>query len=139
MAVPNAPPPTMPMAAMAGILGRRRGQLLIKIKSVGHMPGIVNQPWTQRRAIMDVSSDKLMKDLKAVVNDAEDLIKITAGQGGEQIARIRARAEESVRVARARMKDLGGDLDEQVRENPWTAVGIAAGVGLVLGVLLARK
>jgi ElaB/YqjD/DUF883 family membrane-anchored ribosome-binding protein len=88
---------------------------------------------------MDVTSDKLMKDLKAVVNDAEDLIKITAGQGGEQIARIRARAEESVRVARARMKDLGGDLDEQVRENPWTAVGIAAGVGLVLGVLLARK
>ena len=40
---------------------------------------------------MDVTSDKLMKDLKAVVNDAEDLIKITAGQGGEQIARIRTR------------------------------------------------
>jgi ElaB/YqjD/DUF883 family membrane-anchored ribosome-binding protein len=80
-----------------------------------------------------------MKDLKAVVNDAEDLIKITAGQGGEQIARIRARAEESVRTARARIKDVGGDLDEQVRENPWTAVGIAAGIGLVLGVLLARK
>jgi ElaB/YqjD/DUF883 family membrane-anchored ribosome-binding protein len=88
---------------------------------------------------MDASSDKLMKDLKAVVNDAEDLIKITAGQGGEQIARIRARAEESVRTARARIKDVGGDLDEQVRENPWTAVGIAAGIGLVLGVLLARK
>ena len=88
---------------------------------------------------MDVSSDKLMKDLKAVVNNAEDLLKATADQGGEQIARIRARAEESVRVARARMKDVGGELDEQVRENPWTAVGIAAGIGLVLGILLARK
>ena len=88
---------------------------------------------------MDASSDKLMKDLKAVVNDAEDLLKATAGQGGEQIARIRARAEESVRTARARIKDVGGELDEQVRENPWTAVGIAAGIGLVLGVLLARK
>jgi ElaB/YqjD/DUF883 family membrane-anchored ribosome-binding protein len=88
---------------------------------------------------MDVSSDKLMKDLKAVVNDAEDLIKITAGQGGEQIARIRARAEESVRTARARIKDVGGELDAQVRENPWNAVGIAAGIGLVLGILLARR
>ena len=88
---------------------------------------------------MDVSSDKLMKVLKAVVNNAEDLLKATADQGGEQIARIRARAEDSVRVARARMKDLGGELDAQVRENPWNAVGIAAGVGLVLGILLARK
>lgn len=88
---------------------------------------------------MEITSDKLMKDLKAVVNNAEDLLKATADQGGEQIARIRARAEESVRVARARMKDIGGDLDEQVRENPWTAVGIAAGIGLVLGILIARK
>jgi ElaB/YqjD/DUF883 family membrane-anchored ribosome-binding protein len=88
---------------------------------------------------MDVTTDKLMKDLKAVVGNAEDLLKATADQGGEQIARIRARAEESVRVARARMKDVGGELDEQVRENPWTAVGIAAGIGLVLGILLARK
>jgi ElaB/YqjD/DUF883 family membrane-anchored ribosome-binding protein len=88
---------------------------------------------------MDVSSDKLMKDLKAVVNNAEDLLKATADQGGEQIARIRARAEESVRVARARIKDVGGELDAQVRENPWNAVGIAAGIGLVLGILLARR
>ena len=88
---------------------------------------------------MDVSSDKLMKDLKAVVNNAEDLLKATADQGGEQIARIRARAEDSVRVARARIKDVGGELDAQVRENPWNAVGIAAGIGLVLGILLARK
>ena len=88
---------------------------------------------------MDVTTDKLMKDLKAVVGNAEDLLKATADQGGEQIARIRARAEESVRVARARMKDVGGELDEQVRENPWTAVGIAAGIGLIVGILVGRK
>lgn len=88
---------------------------------------------------MDVTTDKLMQDLKTVVVDAEDLLKATASQGGEQIARIRARAEESVRVARARMKDVGGELDEQVRENPWTAVGIAAGVGVIAGLILARK
>jgi ElaB/YqjD/DUF883 family membrane-anchored ribosome-binding protein len=88
---------------------------------------------------MNASTDKLMKDLKAVVGNAEDLLKATADQSGEQIARVRARAEESLRVARARMKDVGGELDEQVRENPWTAVGVAAGIGLVLGILIARK
>jgi ElaB/YqjD/DUF883 family membrane-anchored ribosome-binding protein len=88
---------------------------------------------------MDMTTDKLMHDLKTVVGDAEDLLKATAGQGGEQIARIRARAEESVRAARARMKDAGTELDEQVRAHPWTALGVAAGMGLVLGILLGRK
>jgi ElaB/YqjD/DUF883 family membrane-anchored ribosome-binding protein len=88
---------------------------------------------------MEANTDKLMQDLKAVVSDAEDLLKATASQSGEQIARVRARAEESVRIARARMNDMGVQLDGQVREHPWTAVGVAAGVGLVLGILLSRK
>ena len=88
---------------------------------------------------MDMTTDKLMHDLKAVVGDAEDLLKATASQTGERIEKVRARAEESVRTARARMQDAGLQFDEQVRENPWTAVGIAAGAGLVLGILLGRK
>jgi ElaB/YqjD/DUF883 family membrane-anchored ribosome-binding protein len=88
---------------------------------------------------MDMTPDQLMQDLKAVVGDAEDLLKATAGQTGERIEKVRARAEESLRVARARMRDAGTQLDEQVRENPWTAIAIAAGVGLVLGVILGRK
>jgi ElaB/YqjD/DUF883 family membrane-anchored ribosome-binding protein len=80
---------------------------------------------------MDVSTDKLMQDLKAVVGDTEDLLKATASQSGEQIARIRARAEESLQTARA--------VDKQVHDNPWTAIGVAAGLGLVLGIVLGRK
>jgi len=99
---------------------------------------------------MDVTTDKLMQDLKTVVVDAEDLLKATANQGGEQIARIRTRAEESLRVARARIKDMtqvaeaqareaAGEVHRQVQENPWTAVGVAAGVGVLVGILLGRK
>ena len=99
---------------------------------------------------MDVPTEKLMHDLKAVVGDAEDLLKVTASQSGEQIARIRARAEESLKTARERMKELtqaaeaqarqaAREVDKQVHEHPWTAVGIAAGIGLVLGILLGRK
>lgn len=88
---------------------------------------------------MDVTTDKLMQDLRAVVSDAESLLKATAGQSGEQIEKARAHAEASLRAARETLQGLGGQLDEQVRENPWAAVGIAAAVGLLLGVLLARK
>jgi ElaB/YqjD/DUF883 family membrane-anchored ribosome-binding protein len=93
---------------------------------------------------MQVSTDKLIKDLRAVVVDTEDLIKATAGQTGERIEEVRARAEESLRNARTRVQAASHDvqaaaqygmhkLDSQVRANPWTAVGIAAAIGLVAG------
>lgn len=88
---------------------------------------------------MDVPTGKLANDLRTLVSDAEALIKATADQGGEEMARIRARAEESVRIARERLKEMGVQLDTQVRENPWTAIGIAAGAALVIGILLGRK
>ena len=99
---------------------------------------------------MERATDKLMQDLRAVVGDAEDLLKATAGQTGERVEKIRARAEESVRNARERMHAAGDDLqaaaesaarelNSQVRENPWTAVGVAAGIGLLVGILLGRK
>ena len=88
---------------------------------------------------MEASPDKLMDDLRAVIADAEDLLRATADQGGAKVEEVRARAEESLRAARARVQDTGRKLDDQVREHPWTAVGIAAGVGLLVGILLARK
>jgi ElaB/YqjD/DUF883 family membrane-anchored ribosome-binding protein len=47
--------------------------------------------------------------------------------------------EETLRAARSQLEDAGRELGEQVRKHPLAAVGIAAAVGLVLGVLLARK
>jgi ElaB/YqjD/DUF883 family membrane-anchored ribosome-binding protein len=97
-----------------------------------------------------VTSEKLMQDMRVVVADAEDLLKATAGQTGERIEKVRARAEESLRTARNRMQIAGKavqesateavqTIDDQVQKNPWTAVGIAAGVGLVLGIILGRR
>ena len=99
---------------------------------------------------MEVSTDRLMKDLRAVVVDTEDLLKATAGQTGERIEKVRARAEESLRNARTRVQDASHDVqvagqdavrevDSQVRANPWTAVGVAAAIGLVAGILIGRK
>ncbi|HEX4986332.1 MAG TPA: DUF883 family protein [Burkholderiales bacterium] len=97
-----------------------------------------------------VSADKLMEDLSLVVSDAEELLRATAGQAGEKITAARARAEASIDAAKTRIAQAGYAAAEQTRaaaratddyvhENPWTAVGVAAAVGLVVGVLLARK
>ena len=87
----------------------------------------------------NVSTDRIVKDMRAVIVDAEDLLKATASQTGERVEKARARAEESLRVARERMKDVGLDIDAQMRVNPWASAGIAAGIGLLLGLLLGRR
>jgi len=88
---------------------------------------------------MDTPADKLMDELRSVIADAEELLRVTADQGGAKIQEVRERAEESLRAAREHLGGAGKQLDSQVREHPWTAVGIAAGIGLIVGVLLSRK
>ena len=94
--------------------------------------------------------DQLAADLKAVVSDAEALLQATKGEAGERIAAVRARAEESLKAAKSRLSEMEHSIvdqakeatkaaDDYVREHPWTAVGIAAAVGVVVGVLLARR
>jgi ElaB/YqjD/DUF883 family membrane-anchored ribosome-binding protein len=94
--------------------------------------------------------EQLVTDMKAVINDAEELLTATAGAAGEKVGAIRARAEETLRAAKAhlaglddavldRAKDAARATDEYVHEHPWSAVGIAAVAGLVVGVLLSRR
>jgi ElaB/YqjD/DUF883 family membrane-anchored ribosome-binding protein len=96
-----------------------------------------------------ISADQLMADLTNVIRDAENLLRATATQTGEKVQEVRAKAEESLRHAKQRLagaeedaleraRALAGDADEYVRDNPWQAIGIAAGIGLVLGLLISR-
>ncbi len=98
----------------------------------------------------DINTDKLVEDLKVVVRDAEALLRATSAQTGEKIQEVRARAEESLRQARARLtevedqayqraRELADSTEVYVRENPWQALGIAAGVGVLVGLLLSRR
>jgi ElaB/YqjD/DUF883 family membrane-anchored ribosome-binding protein len=88
---------------------------------------------------MDTPADKLMDELRSVIADAEELLRVTADQGGAKVQEVRERAEESLRNAREHLQGTGKQLDAQVREHPWAAVGIAAGIGLIVGILMARK
>ena len=94
----------------------------------------------------NVRTEGLVKDMRAVIVDAEDLLKATAAQTGERVEKVRAKAEESLRLARERLKVAGttiresaADVDDEVRAHPWAAAGVAAGIGLLVGVLIARR
>lgn len=82
---------------------------------------------------------KMMDELRAALADAEELLRVTAGEAGPKIQEARQRAEESLRSVKEQIEGAGVDLDAKVRENPWAAVGIAAGIGLIAGILLSRK
>jgi ElaB/YqjD/DUF883 family membrane-anchored ribosome-binding protein len=97
-----------------------------------------------------VPANQLIDDLTAVIRDAESLLRATAAQTGDKVEEIRSRAEETVRNAKARLagveeqaieraRVLAGDADEYVRGNPWQAVAIAAGAGLLIGLLMSRR
>ena len=75
---------------------------------------------------MDSAGDKLMQELRDVVAAAEEML--AAGADSERVKEIRARLEGA-----------GEELEARVRKYPYAALGIAAGVGLIIGILLARK
>lgn len=96
------------------------------------------------------SKEKLVVDLKNLVTDAEELLKATASQAGDKIGVARQKIEQSLiegkkaladaeKTLVAKSKEAADIADDYVRENPWSAVGIAAGVGLILGLLIRGK
>lgn len=97
-----------------------------------------------------VSKEKLVSDLKILVGDTEELLKATAGQAGEKIAVARERIQASLAVykdklldaeqaLREKTKEAARATDEYVHEHPWQAVGVAAGIGFLLGLLISRR
>jgi len=99
---------------------------------------------------MDViTREKLVADIKVLIADTEELLRATANQAGEKIAEIRVKAEENLRIAKVHLASAEAALvertraaratDDYVRANPWRAVGISAGVGLIVGLLVGRR
>ena len=98
----------------------------------------------------NVGTEKLMQDLKAVVDDTEELLKATAGDASERAAKARVRAQESLRHAQARLSEMEQRLAERARaaahatnqyvhENPWPSIAVAAGAGFIVGLLIGRR
>jgi ElaB/YqjD/DUF883 family membrane-anchored ribosome-binding protein len=92
-----------------------------------------------------VTRDKLVEDVKVLTKDVQELLKATASVVGDKAAEARVRVEESLKVAQDKLSVVHGNVkargqealsatDGYVRDNPWNAVGIAAGIGFLLGI-----
>ena len=85
-----------------------------------------------------LTTDKLVEDLKVVMRDAEALLRATSAQTGEKIQEVRARAEESLKQARTRLAAVEEEAYQRAREVAHS-IGIAAGVGMLVGLLLSGR
>jgi len=92
------------------------------------------------------ATQQLAGDLKTVMRDAEDLLKATSGEAGEKLKEVRSRlatALDSAKVTCARIQDktvqAAKATDQVIRQHPYESIGVAFGVGLLIGVLVGRR
>ena len=89
------------------------------------------------------ANQRLARDLKLVVHDAEELLKATAGKTDEKVEAVRSRLVSSLDSAKAtcdRLQDRSAEVvkatDHVIREHPYESIGIGFGAGLLIGALV---
>lgn len=98
----------------------------------------------------EVHKGKLMNDLRVVIADAEELLRFTSDQASEGAAGVRNKVQMQMNQAKAdlvrlqeaavsKAKAASHATDEYVHHNPWKSMGLAAGAGLVMGLLVRRR
>lgn len=94
--------------------------------------------------------EKLLADMRSVVADAEELLRLSAGDASEGARALRERLQENLMQARHKLGDLqevateqikhaGRAADDFVHENPWRSIAIGTGAGLLVGMLIGRR
>jgi len=95
---------------------------------------------------MKANAERLAQDMRVVIDDAEEILKSKAGELSEKARTARAELQDVLKNAKEtclgleqRVKTKAKEADRTVRTHPYQAIGIAAAVGVLAGVLLARK
>jgi len=102
------------------------------------------------QAHSQMARERVLADLRALAHDSEELLKATAGDVSEKakeartrltaaLARTKATVEELQNQAVAGAKAAAKKADTVIREHPYESLGVAFGVGLVIGVLVGRR
>jgi ElaB/YqjD/DUF883 family membrane-anchored ribosome-binding protein len=97
-----------------------------------------------------IARERVVQDLKKLARDAEGLMKATAGDLSDNVREARARLGSAIESAKATCSELQGQMvataraagrraDAAVRNNPYECIGVAFGIGVLVGVLVVRK
>ena len=92
----------------------------------------------------------MVDEFSAVLTEAEDMLKRAANETGEKAKDLRSQVEAKLLNAKLRLQELQGQAidrakdtaratDDYVHDHPWQAIGIAAAVGVVIGLLMNRR
>jgi len=90
------------------------------------------------------------KNTNVLVKDSQALFQAAAALTGEKAEELRTRgirllettlanAQQAQENALAAGKEMASSADEYVKENPWRAITVLAGIALLAGVMLGRK
>ena len=99
---------------------------------------------------MELSRESLLDDFSAMLTEAEELLRRAGNETGERAKDLRAQVEAKLLAAKLKLQELEGEAmdraraaarvtDDYVHDNPWVAVGTAAAVGFLLGLLVSRR
>ncbi|MBL0141597.1 MAG: DUF883 domain-containing protein [Betaproteobacteria bacterium] len=103
---------------------------------------------------VEVTREKLLQDFNTVIAETEQLLKSVASAGGDKANAWRAGVEQNLAAAKDKLVQLehtaaekakvaAEATDNYVHDKPWQAIGITAGVGvlvgLAVGMLLNRR
>ena len=94
--------------------------------------------------------ERLVDDVAAVLAEAEEMLKRASVETGDKARDLRSQVESKLLTAKLRLQELEGQAvehakaaaratDDYVHENPWQAIGVAAAVGLLLGLAISRR
>jgi ElaB/YqjD/DUF883 family membrane-anchored ribosome-binding protein len=100
----------------------------------------------QRTSEFNQAKGKMADELRMIVSDGEDLLKAAANASGEGFTAAREKFAEKVTSAKAKLAEVSQPVVEKARQvddyvhgNPWTAIGVAAAVGILIGFLAAKR
>ena len=94
--------------------------------------------------------ERLVDDLAAVLAEAEEMLKRAAVETGDKARDLRSQVETQLLRAKLKLQEIEGEAidhakaaaratDDYVHDHPWQAIGIAAAVGLLIGLLMNRR
>ena len=101
---------------------------------------------SQRTDAPQVNREKLMQDLRVLIRDVEELLKAGVMEAGGKAEELKSRLKASVERTKQTCQDMEDKVvagakatDKVIREHPYESVGVAFGIGLLIGALVSRK
>jgi ElaB/YqjD/DUF883 family membrane-anchored ribosome-binding protein len=97
-----------------------------------------------------LSREKLIDEFTTVLSEAEEMLKKAATETGEKARDLRSQVESKLLHAKLHLQELEGAAvdrakaaaratDDYVHDNPWQAVGVAAAIGFLVGLVVSRR